>query len=183
MDPCGTITTLTRTVCSWSQRMRWVFKILPVFAILLITERPWRRLNSNPVCFGAKDNQFGGFAVEVGGHIDAVKLVHINGRVSCDVSLGRWSNWGCGGGNLQVLLTNSTDDILIPKVEELDHKYQIEGYDSNSPEIIWKDFTNPIRLTSGQQLRLWHGKDWSGTSESNNNGTSCTDVFALYLWR
>ena len=43
-----------------------------VFHVLI--ETPWRKLNSAPVCFGAKDNQFGRFQVEVGGSIQAVKL-------------------------------------------------------------------------------------------------------------
>ena len=152
-----------------------------MFAIL-IAERPWRRLNSNPVCFGAKDNQYGRFVVEVGGHIDAVKLVHLHGKVSCNVSKDQWSNWGCGSKNLFVLLTNSSNNILIPKVAvSRGHKYKIKGYNSNSPEIIWKNFTTPIRFTSQQELRLWHGKDLVDKEEDYNNGTSCTDVFALYL--
>ena len=135
------------------------------------------------MCFGAKDNQFGAFVVEVGGHIDAVKLIHLHGQVSCDVSKGRWSNWGCGGRNLFVLLTNSSDDILIPKVVVDGQKYKVKGYNSTSSEIIWKNFTTPIRFTSEQELRLWHGKDLVGRDEGNNkhDGTSCTDVFALYL--
>ena len=148
---------------------------------MLIAERPWRRLNSNPVCFGAKDNQSGGFVVEVDGQIEAIKLVHLHGKVSCNVSIGRWSNWGCGNERLMVFLTNATDDVLIPKVVGGKHFYKIKGYKSTSPEIIWKNFTNPIRLTSGQELRLWHGMDLRDKDESNNNGTSCTDVFALYL--
>ena len=148
---------------------------------ILIAERPWRRLNSNPVYFGAKDNQFGTFVVEVGGQIDAVKLVHLHGKVSCNVSKGLWSNWGCGSRYLLVLLTNSSNDILIPKVVESGHRYKIEGYNSNSLEITWKNFTTPIRFTSEQELRLWHSKDLVGTGEGNNDGRSCTDVFALYL--
>ena len=119
--------------------------------------------------------------VEVSGHIDAVKLVHLHGKVSCNVSKGRWSNWGCGTRNLMVLLTNSSNDILIPKVEESGHRYKIEGYNSNSSEIIWKNFATPIRFTSKQKLRLWHSKDLVGTGEGNNDGTSCTDIYALYL--
>ena len=160
--------------------MTSVFKISAVFPIL-IAERPWRRLNSNPVCFGAKGNQFGTFLVEVGGPIDAVKLVHLYGQVTCKESKGRRSIWGCGNRNLMVLLTNSTNAILIPKVEEGHHKYTIEGYDSTSPEIIWKNFTTPVGLTSGQELRLWFSKDLLDINEGGNNGTSCTDVFALYL--
>ena len=133
------------------------------------------------MCFGAKDNQYGSFVVEVGGHIDAVKLVHLHGKVSCNVSKGQWSNWGCGFENLLVLLTNSSNNILIPKVVVNGQKYKIEGYNSKSSEIIWKNFTTPIRFTSQQELRLWHGKDLVGKDEGDNNGTSCTDVFALYL--
>ena len=48
-------------------------------------------------------------------------------------------------------------------------------------EIVWEDFTNPILLTSRLELRLWHGTDLIDLSESNNDGKSCTDVFALYL--
>ncbi|XP_044182906.1 uncharacterized protein LOC122963505 [Acropora millepora] len=145
------------------------------------SERPWRRLNSNPVCFGAKDNQYGTFVVEVGGHLDAVKLVHLHGKVSCNVSKDQWSNWGCGTRRLYVLLTNSSNNILIPKVAVSGQKYKIQGYNSNSPEIIWKNFSTPIRFTSQQELRLWHGKDLVNKEEGDNNGTSCTDVFALYL--
>ena len=94
------------------------------FAILLIAEGPWRRLNSNQMCFGAGDNQSGGFVVEVNGLIDAVKLVHLYGQVSCDVPNGRWSSCGCAGTKLRVFLTNSTDDILVPKVEWGSDRYK-----------------------------------------------------------
>ena len=117
MNSCENTATLAQAVCSWNQQTTWVFEISPVFANLLIAERPWRRLKSNPVCFGAIDNQFGRFLVEVDGHIDALKLVHLHGKVSCDVSKSRWSNWGCGKEKLMLFLTNATDDVLIPKVE------------------------------------------------------------------
>ena len=48
-----------------------------------LTENPWRKFSSAPVCFGAKDSQFGQFQVEVGGSIRAVKLVHLSGQVTC----------------------------------------------------------------------------------------------------
>ena len=44
-----------------------LFQFFNVFHVL--TETPWRKLNSAPVCFGARDNQFGRFQVEVGGSI------------------------------------------------------------------------------------------------------------------
>ena len=64
---------------------------------LVLTETPWRKLNSAPVCFGAKDDQFGWFQVEVGGSIQAVKLVHLSGQVTCNHrQVNTWSKWGCG---------------------------------------------------------------------------------------
>ena len=40
-------------------------------------ENPWRRLNSAPACFGAKDNCYGQFKNEVAGSIEGVKLVMV----------------------------------------------------------------------------------------------------------
>ena len=63
----------------------------------VLTETPWRKLNSAPVCFGAKDDQFGRFQVEVGGSIQAVKLVHLSGQVTCNrYQVNGSSKWGCG---------------------------------------------------------------------------------------
>ena len=78
-------------------KLKKKFKISPIrFAILLIPERPQRRLILSPVGFRTKYNQPGGFVVEVDDHIDGAKLVRVHGQVSCDVSLCQWSSWGCG---------------------------------------------------------------------------------------
>ena len=45
------------------------------------------------MCFGAKDEQFGRFQVVVDGSIQAVKLVHLSGQVTCDPHPISWSNW------------------------------------------------------------------------------------------
>ncbi|KAL9960060.1 hypothetical protein ACROYT_G033461 [Oculina patagonica] len=45
---------------------------------------PWIKLNSAPVCFGAKGDQFGKFSVPSGGSLLSIKLVHLNGYVSCN---------------------------------------------------------------------------------------------------
>ena len=50
--------------------------------ILFIAESPWLGLNSNQLCFGAKDNKSGAFAVKVDGHIYDVKLIHLHGKIS-----------------------------------------------------------------------------------------------------
>ncbi|XP_015760572.1 PREDICTED: uncharacterized protein LOC107339771 isoform X3 [Acropora digitifera] len=147
------------------------------------SETPWRKLNSAPVCFGAKDNQFGRFQVEVGGSIQAVKMVHLSGQVTCDVESNAWSKWGCARPDLVqyiiVVLTDESNTILLPMGQR--YYYTIPGYDAQSSEIVFSGFPNPLHLSSDRELRLWYGEDLVDGGEHNNDGTSCTDVFAKYL--
>ena len=57
-------------------------------------ERPLRKLNSAGVCFGAKDDQFGRFEAQVGGSIDAVKLVQLTGLVNSGGGIDKSTKWG-----------------------------------------------------------------------------------------
>ena len=146
----------------------------------VLTETPWRKLNSAPVCFGAKDDLFGWFQVEVGDSIQAIKLVHLSGYVSCDSLPSSRSNWGCAGQhrvrNIALYLTNASNTIILP----MGH-YTIPGYDALSSEIVFSGFPNPLHLSSDKELRLWYSEDLVDQSEDDNSGTSCTDVFAKYL--
>ena len=117
------------------------------------------------VCFGAKDNQSGRFVVELDGLIDAVKLVHLHGQVSCDVPNGRWSSWGCAGTKFRVFLTNSTDDILVPKVEWGSDRYKIEGYQSRYSGDHMGRLHKSHSFHLSKELRLWHSSDlWAVVS-------------------
>ena len=130
------------------------------------------------MCFGAKNNTFGRFQVEFNGSINAVKLVHVNGKVSCGNS---WAKWGCNPGRekLRVFITDASNTTILPKPEA--GSYKIPGYNSSSSEIIITDIPNPLYLPSGQDLRLWFGYDLFDYDEDNNNGTVCTNVFVRYL--
>ncbi|XP_015760569.1 PREDICTED: uncharacterized protein LOC107339771 isoform X1 [Acropora digitifera] len=147
------------------------------------SETPWRKLNSAPVCFGARDNQFGRFQVEVGGSIQAIKLVHLSGYVTCDSSPSSRSNWGCVRQhrvrNIALYLTNASNTILLPMGQR--SHYTIPGYDEQSSEIVFSGFPNLLDLSSDKELRLWYWEDLVDQSEGDNGGTSCTDVFAKYL--
>ena len=48
------------------------------------------------------------------------------------------------------------------------------------PEIVFDGFSNPLYLSSGQELRLWFTEDFYNRGEHNNAGTSCADVYAKY---
>ena len=135
------------------------------------------------MCFGARDNQFGRFRVEVGGSIQAVKLVHVSGAVNCYFPRNASSKWGCDLPNVRqeisVLLTDTSNTILLPMSQRF--SYTIPGYDAQSSEIVLSGFPNPLHLSPDKELRLWYGEDLRDRSEHDNNGISCTDVFAKYL--
>jgi len=157
---------------------------------------PWIKLNTAPVCFGARGDQFGKFSVPFGGRLLAIKLVHLHGYVTCDKrKVYHWSYWGCGAhgsvgaGFFAVVITTSTNGVLLPPNEFFDAAQgwkglrwsKIPGYNSLSPELVLSVFSSPLTVTSGQVLRLWYGEDLVNGSESDNDGTSCSDVFARFM--
>ena len=127
------------------------------------------------VCFGAKGDQFGRFWIPVSGSLVAVKLVHVSGTVSCSTNNGdRWSFWGCGGKNIATVITDSSDNIILPQNQQ----NVFAGYHSNSPQFVFPDLQPPLQVSSGQQLRVWYSEDLSDGQESDNGGLSCADVYA-----
>ena len=145
-------------------------------------EATWRKLNVAPVCFGSKDDQFGKFNIEVGGSVEAVKLVHVSGWVNCDVYHLPSSNWGCWHGKeIGTVITTSNDVILLPDFDGLQTWYSLPGYNADSKEIVFKGLKNPLLLSSGQELRIWYSEDLQNQNENDNEGTTCADVYAMYM--
>ena len=150
-------------------------------------------MNSSPVCFGARNHQFGRFYVPSSGKLAAIKLVHRYGYVSCDThSTSHWSYWGCGdnpwnGINkmVDVVITNSDNHILLPpnQLITIDNAgwSKIPGYNSLSPELVLSVFSHPHSVNSRQELRLWYGQDLMNYSEENNGGRVCCDVYVDYV--
>ena len=155
------------------------FCSLSYLIIICFTEHPWRKVNSAPVCFGANDNRFGRFEIEVGGVVEAVKLVHLYGLVNCVLKIGK-TKWGCTSHarHIRVFVTDASNSILLPMGET--KMYTIPGYHSNSTEIVFSGFASPLHISSGYELRLWYDQDLYDSTENNNGGTSCADIFAKY---
>ena len=142
------------------------------------------------MCFGAKSDQFGKFSVPSGGKLLAIKLVHLQGYVSCDTrQVYHWSFWGCGShgnlkGHVNVAITTSANHILLPASQFFTGSSKwskIPGYNSLSPELVLSVFSSPLTVSSGQELRLWYGEDLTASTESDNGGKSCCDVFARFM--
>ena len=150
-------------------------------------------MNFSPVCFGAKNNQFGRFFVHSvsGVKLAAVKLVHLYGYVTCDTRrTSYWSYWGCRGVSfysaekINVVITTATNHVLLPPSQFIVNQgaqwFKIPGYTSVSPELVLSLF-NPYSVQSGQELRLWYGEDLKNAYEGDNGGRACVDVYALYV--
>ena len=152
----------------------------------------WEKQNTSPVCFGAKDNQYGRFYV-TGSYrkLAAVKLVHLYGYVSCYTRyVSHWSYWGCGSyrgalGKINVVITTSGNHVLLPPRQFIARAgskwFQVPGYNSLSPELVLS-FFSPSRVNRRQELRVWYGEDLMNTSEGDNGGTACVDVYAIFVW-
>ena len=154
----------------------------------------WRKVNSFPVCFGARNHQFGRFYMPSSRTLAAVKLVHLYGYVSCKTPVGvdNWTYWGCGYSQVQhkvnVVITTSTNRILFPPNQLLSSTHggegkwhHIIGYNSWSPELVLSVFSHPLWISYLQQLRVWYGEDLMDWGEGDNGGRVCCDVFALYV--
>ncbi|XP_078351472.1 uncharacterized protein LOC144636180 [Oculina patagonica] len=147
----------------------------------------WLKVNTSPVCFGAKGDAYGAFNMPFQGDLAAMRLVNLHGYVSCDSgNINYWSYWGCGLHNanqVNVVITDDTNTVVLPPAELIltSNKWaKIPGYNSVSPELVMSLFS-PQSVSSGQQLRLWFGEDLTNNGDHDNGGTACIDVYALYV--
>ncbi len=139
----------------------------------------WVKLNQDPVCFGAKDNQYGSFSVSTNIAVTSVMLVHRSGWVRCAPSSVTQSNWGCSGDKINVHLTDQNNGRLVPaaSVPKDDYDfYTMPGYTSKSPVLV---FSQDFSFYRNQKLRLWYGEDLINNGEGDNSGKSCADVYGL----
>ena len=169
------------------------FVIFPQRKIFFPLQDAWQKINSEPVCFGARDNSYGIFKITKTGGVKTMKLVHKSGYLSCCSSCPS-SFWGCQSylyvkDGLMTLITDTNRNILLPSKDHLiishsgyaKHSYQFPGTHHKSPELVFHNPSSPLTLSRNQELWIWYGQDYAGYSESNNVGKTCADVYALYV--
>ena len=141
----------------------------------------WVKLNKSPVCFGAKGNQYGRFTYHRNIFVSSFMLVHRSGKVTCNKS--QYSYWGCtpNAARLEAILTDQNNKILAPEASTVnkDGKYNLAGYTSSSSALVFCTPKKPHCIFAGVELRLWHGEDLRGSTESDNGGKTCADVYGL----
>ncbi|KAL9951001.1 hypothetical protein ACROYT_G043587 [Oculina patagonica] len=165
--------------------MLFKFLLISMMATVLMSDeasantcpKHWVKLNEYPVCFGTRDSQFGKFTVKTNIAVSSLMLVHRLGAVNCQhTTKARDSNWGCNRTSIGVVLTDHQNSILAPPSIDNEGWYLLPGYTSNSPVLeLCQSFT----FSASDELRLWYGEDLRGSTESNNAGTSCADVYGL----
>ena len=154
----------------------------------------WQKINTDPVCFGARDNNYGAFSITKTGRVKTMKLVHKSGSIRCNPDDPE-SYWGCPftpyGNTLMTIIANANKKALLPPSGDFIelhgvcnnklHSYSLEGTGHKSPELVFRNLSSPMSFSRNQQLQIWYGQDWIDCSEHNNNGKTCVDVYALYV--
>ena len=139
----------------------------------------WVKLNKSPVCFGAKGNTYGSFTCGTNIFVSSFMLVHRSGTVTCNGKL--HSYWGCtpNSANIGAVITDGKNRLLAPAVAAGKPWYQLPGYTSSSSALVFcVQPKTPLCVFSTTEIRLWYGEDLYGSTESDNGGKTCADVYA-----
>lgn len=147
-------------------------------------------MNTDPVCFGARDDSYGAFNIIENGVIYTLKLVHRSGLLSCAPQVPA-SYWGCthhtyGDQTLVTVITfkNRTALLLADYARKTQgcgfYSYKIDGVGVNSPELVFNTLPSPMPVSVGEEFLIWFGGDLIDCSEYNNSGQTCADVYAWY---
>ena len=159
---------------------------------MIIVEN-WQKINTDPVCFGARGNQYGAFTTTKSGRLKTMKLVRRSGEVRCNPQ--SVSHWGCinpkhyDNNDLLTIITNANKESVLPPAGDLKarsacgkkkHFYRLDGTSHTSPELVFSDLPKLLSVSRNQELQIWYGQDWTDCDEDNNSGTTCVDVYAWY---
>ena len=151
----------------------------------------WKKINIEPVCFGAKDDSHGTFNITESGVNYTFKLVHLSGSVSCSTNYPS-SYWGCDHPNykkeklLTIITFQNKSALLLANYKKTQgnscryYSYKIEGVGVNESELWFNTLPSPISVSVGQEFQLWYGLDLKDCYEDDNSGHTCADVYAWY---
>ena len=147
----------------------------------------WKKINTGPVCFGARDDSYGAFNITESGVIHTFKLVHLSGSIRCN-NVDPPSYWGCehpshGDMKLITVITFKNRSALLLadyRRKDCHYFYKIEGVCVNDTELRFNNLPSPISVSVGDEFQIWYGQDLKNCSEYNNSGQTCADVYAWY---
>ena len=147
----------------------------------------WKKINTGPVCFGARDNSYGAFNIKESGFIRTFKLVYLSGSIRCHLDHPP-SYWGCDNSALRgtrlltVITFKNRSALLLADYREkgCHYSYKIEGVGVNETELRFNNLPSPISVSVGDEFQIWYGQDLKNCGEDDNSGQTCADVYAWY---
>lgn len=149
----------------------------------------WEQQNTTPVCYKAKGDEKGEFTIQNSGTIEAFKLEHVTGLLGCRPT-GCDTYWGLYPANpspfiISTAITDTNRNVVSPSPNDITSNdfdsFSIPGYDHMSPEIVMKAYGTQVRSASkGNVFWIWFAEDLFDTSESNNVGEICVNVYAKF---
>ena len=147
----------------------------------------WKKINTDPVCFGTKNDDYGSFEIQEASKIYTIKLVHTYGAVTCDTyykSTRRGSSHPRFGRHRLLTVIAYRNKTVLPLAEFAkgsdDYRHQLNDTYVNSPTLVFNLLPTPLVVSIGQQFLIWYGQDLANYTEYNNAGETCADVYALY---
>ena len=151
----------------------------------------WQKMNTEPVCFGTRDNQYGALRIPKSGRLKTIKLIYKSGGVQCNEDDATY--WGCdykdyGDNGLLTVITTANNETVMPPVEDLKSStvcnrdfWSLNGTTRTSPELVFPDLSVPLSVSRNQELKIWYTQDMYDCSEDNNSGSkTCVDAYAWY---
>lgn len=157
-------------------------------------EENWQKINTEPVCFGSPDDNYGAFNITKTGPVKKMKLVRKSGSIKCNPNKTE-SYWGCtfqsyyGSNGLMTIITNAKNEAILPPAGKLinhsgcskNHFYRLKGITHKSPELVFDgNLADKVSVSRNQKLKIWYGQDWIDCLDGNDNGTTCVDVYVWY---
>ena len=120
------------------------------------------------------------------GFLTSLKLVHVGGHVTCDQTTpGHSTRWGCsknhptlGKTPLNVVVTtDKMNHVIYPKKMVVTNQdslwYTMPGGSPDSPQLIFKDLSDPRYIAAGNKLRIAYGEKLFDSDEEVIRGRVC----------
>ena len=90
------------------------------------------------------------------------------------------SRWG-GVYHICTIITDRYKQVVFPSHTKVSGSgcFVVKGYDAkNSDFLTYINLGEPILLEENTELKVWFGEDLMDTSEHDNSGKHCVDVYA-----
>eukprot|EP00794_Sanderia_malayensis_P007247 gene7247-8055_t len=149
---------------------------MPWFANCRCDQGSIQPLFKRTVLVGAKNSAFASLTVQVSTGRYKIKLVYVNGFVSCVPNyVTYYTHFGCKlstKDEIEMIVTQKDNTVMLPGNQGVTH----DGQKSRSTFVTYND---PVDLTYGQQLRIWHREDLHNSYEADNAGSVFMYVLAI----